>query len=85
MTIQQTSLEAWDRLQKTLGDRQSEVLVALKQLKRANNREIAEYLDIPINQITGRIFELRELKLVEEAGTKIDNITKRKTIVWKLC
>lgn len=83
MTIQQTSIDAFNEIH-NLGKRQLEVISALKELKVANNREIAELLDMPINSITPRCLELRDLKIVEEAGTKVDSVTKRKTMTWRL-
>lgn len=84
MVIKQTSLDSWDVLQKTLGSRQYAVLEALQALGSANNREIAEYLELPINQITPRTNELVKENLVVQDKIIVDSETHRKTIYWRL-
>ena len=59
-----TSLTAFADLIPTLENREMEVLKALKQLKLANNLMIAEYLHLPVNCITGRIYSLRQFGIV---------------------
>lgn len=81
--VQQTSIDAFHSLN-DLGGRQLEVFLAIKKLKVCNNREIADFLKMPINQITPRCAELRGMKLVEEAGTKVDLVTKKTTLLWKI-
>jgi predicted Zn-ribbon and HTH transcriptional regulator len=81
--IQQTSIEAYKDVLETLGERQSEVYEALKQLGEATNTMISRYLMIPINCVTPRVFELRDMKLV--GVSKVDKciVTGRKSIYWK--
>jgi DNA-binding MarR family transcriptional regulator len=66
-----------------LGDRQHSVLQWLEQNGPASNREIAEGLKWPVNAVTGRVFELRDMELVADAGTKVDGITGRRVHVWR--
>lgn len=82
--IQETSKEAYKDVKSSLGMRHKQVILALVTLKRANNREIAQYLNMPINCITGRVNELRKMNRIEQDSIKVDNITKRPTIKWRL-
>ena len=56
--------------------------MAIENLEKPNLRDIAEYLHLPINSVTGRVNELVKFKLVSEGGKKIDSKTKRNTIWW---
>ena len=47
------------------------------------NSEIGYILGIPINRITGRVFELRELSLIKDGGTRSCNITHKQCHYWK--
>lgn len=57
--------------------RQIEVLHVISMFAPITNREISEKLHLPINSITGRVKELRELGLVEFLGKKYDDVTER--------
>lgn len=62
-----TSKEAYSNILLTLSEKRANVLNALDELGVANNDEISIQLGWPINRVTGRITELRKLKLVELA------------------
>ena len=62
--VQVTSVISFYAVLNELGERQKEVLIALKNLKVANNLMIAQYLNLPINSITGRMNELRKKGIV---------------------
>lgn len=81
--IQQTSIEGYTYIQKDLGKRQLEVLKALMVLQEGSNTRIAKYLNKPINCITGRIKELRDLRYVGFANYGICEFTGRRVILWK--
>ena len=82
--IQDTSLRAFYALQSTLGRAQKEVLDALRSQVNATNAEIAWMLNHrPINTITPRTFELREIGLVEEAGKRKCRVSGRTAIAWR--
>lgn len=49
-----------------------------------SNREIAVYAELPINSVTPRCKELRDLGLVVEKGRVEDPITKKTVTVWGL-
>lgn len=72
--IAETSMQAYAAIQNKLGARQEEVYNAIKLLGRASNEEVADYLGLPINRITGRCTELRNFGLIA-----VDGITKNKS------
>ena len=59
--VRTTSVYSYLYVLDTINSRQLTVLYVLKKLKEANNREIAEAVGIPINEVTPRIHELRNL------------------------
>lgn len=81
--VQQTSLEAYWDIEPKLANRQRQVLEYLVRypLGRTNN-EIANGMDLPINQVTPRIFELRKKRLVAEFGKRCCAITGRIALAW---
>ncbi len=81
--IQQTSLESYNKLT-DLNLRQKEVLDALKQLGEANNLMISKKVELPINMVTPRVFELRGKGLIEESYKDKCPVTKKTTIFWKI-
>lgn len=81
--VQDTSKEAFYALD-NLGARQFQVYGILKQNGAMCNRQIAEALEIPINQITPRTNELVEAGAVEQAYKEIDEITNRRVIYWRI-
>ena len=81
--VTETSLEAFESIQPDLGDKQWAVYRTIKKLQPCDNSMIAEYLKTPINSITPRTKELRDLKLVTFCDYGINRHTKRKVILWK--
>lgn len=71
MTTVATSREAYDAIQPKLGKRQTEVYEALKVLGRASREGIADHLGWPINKLTGRVKELKELEMIETSGVTL--------------
>jgi len=83
--IQETSVESYLEISKHLGDKQEEVLFAIKQMVAGTDTEIANYLGYSdINCVRPRRFELVELGLVREVGKRICSITGKRAIVWGL-
>ena len=84
--IQQESLEAFEAVRQNLGKRQIQVLDAIKYLQYATNSMIASYLKLRINQVTGRVKELRDKRpiLVKESHTSWCPITKSRATYWEL-
>ena len=83
-TTEATRYESYKYARNTLSRRQNEVLQSLRNMGRASNREISEYMDREINTITGRVLELRQKGLVKPGGTKRET-TGRLAIVWVPC
>lgn len=65
--IQSTSQEAYDKIIDKLGHRQMQVFHALQFIEPACNKKIASYLEMPINEITPRVNELRYKGVVKLA------------------
>lgn len=79
----QTKLNSFFQLgENYLGGRRKQVLDAIDKMVDPNNREIALFLELPINCITGRVKELRDMGLVEAKSKKEDTLTKTETTTW---
>jgi hypothetical protein len=68
--------------------RQSSIYKFLKSAGRGSagysNRQIAEILKWPINVVTPRVLELRELGYVELAGRRADHRSGISVMHWKV-
>jgi len=84
MVSQQTSLMAYSEIKMELGERQEEVYNLIKSLGSVNNMIIARRLALPINSVTPRVYELRELGLVEKDCMRACPISKRITWFWRI-
>jgi len=82
--MKQTSLEAYRKVLPKIGTRQRDVLEVIRNHEGITNCEIAEELGWSINRITGRVLELREMGLVEDAGVRMLP-GQRKMHGWKVC
>lgn len=68
-----------------IGEKQAAVLLTIARNKSGlSNSDIAASMSTSINRVTGRTFELRELGLVVEAGSKVDLSTGRTVTLWKI-
>lgn len=83
MAIQQTSIEAYQSIQPTLNQRQKQIYQIIKTHPGISNNEIKRITKLGINQITPRVYELRQKGLVRCRGIKIDRITKRAVMCWE--
>ena len=81
---QQTSLWAYQEIQATLAPRQQQVYEALKRSEGMTNGELSSFLNVPINSITPRIFELREKGLVREKEKRICKSSGFRAITWEV-
>lgn len=83
MTVQPNSLAAYDTVD--LSSRQAEVFGAIRDLHRLgrkpSDQDVAVWLDLPINSVTGRRGELHEQGLIVLAEHK-KGPTGRKVAVW---
>ena len=84
MTVTETSLEAFEKVLPKIGQKQMEVYETLLNSKiPLTNMEIAKFMNWSINRVTGRVLELRILKLVKFAGRRPCRITKNNANVWR--
>jgi len=81
MTVAQTSLLAYAQVKSRLNGRRLQVYEAIKMLEPVDNLRISEYLELPINQITGRVNELMHMGLIQEE-MKAKNRNGREAIFW---
>lgn len=81
--IKQPTLWAYIGIQPTLGRRHKEVLKALEDLGPTYNLKIANHLGLPINSITGRTKELRDMGKVREAFIGQCSETGRSVTYWE--
>ncbi len=81
--IQDTSIKAYreDALP-TLGQRQAEVLKAIRTLGECTNSELAIHLGFSINRVTPRCLELRQAGKVVDIGKRKCPVTGRLAYVW---
>ena len=84
MSIQQTSLEAYINIAKELGQRQLQVYRILCKIQPATNCMLSQACMLPINQVTPRIHELRQMGLVTEEKKANCKITGRTAIYWRV-
>jgi len=67
-----------------LPESRARVLKALEKLGKATNKEISNFLGLPVNSVTGRCKELREYNVVIESGSKWDANTKRNVTLFQI-
>ena len=67
-----------------LGDKQQKILDTMYLRDNWTNEEIAHYLDIGINRVVGRVFELRQLGLVVPAMKRQCTITGMVVQAWRI-
>ena len=77
--IDSNSLEAFNEIKPKLSNRPRLVFQALRN-KPASNNTLAKRMQIPINQVTPRVLELRKKGLVKKVYSEIEN--GRTVNVW---
>ncbi len=81
MPVAETSKQAYKKVNHKLGRMQSKVYKALKELGRATDLQLADFLDLPINEVTGRRNELVDYGMVVESG-RLFNKTGHTAKAW---
>ena len=77
--------KSWIEIQENLGNIHRLVINTLSKHKNGlTNLELADKLNKPINEVTGRISELKRKKLVIENGTKINKNSGKLNTVFKI-
>lgn len=82
MGIADTSLLTYADIKVELGVRQKAVLDVITYLGSCTNTEISKFIGLPINQITPRVFELREKRCVVLDTKRECKVTGRLAMVW---
>ena len=82
--IRETSLTAYRDIEASLGMRQQTVYKAIKYLGCPTNLEISRFKKIPINQVTPRVFELREKGVVVECEKRECSVSGRVVLSWRI-
>jgi len=80
--IQQQSIQAFELIKPELGKRQAQILNVIFQLGSASNHQISEFLNLEINQITGRTNELSKKNRIYEVKKGYDGHSKVKVTFW---
>jgi DNA-binding MarR family transcriptional regulator len=85
--MQQTSLEAYHKIEGSLGWAQSEVLRVLRDAAvhgfDMTNSELAQLLKWSINRVTPRVKELRDQGLVVVSRKRVCGVTGFTVLAWK--
>jgi len=82
--VAETSRLAYYSIRCELDSRKTEVFGVIDDSPGFCNREIAFVLGLPINSVTPRVKELRDLGLVVCSGVKVDSMTGRSVKTWKV-
>jgi len=83
--IQDTSLEAYKVLEPELGERQQQIYNVLKKFPDGrSNLSISRILGLPINCVTPRVKELRDMGLVVFSHYNKDRVTGRRCMCWRI-
>jgi len=86
-SMQQTSLEAYDSIKHSLGAAQLRVRDTFYESPGVadwTNLELARSLGWDINRVTGRVYELRRLGVLEESRKRTCLIGGRNCIAWRI-
>lgn len=80
--VQQTSVSALASLP-NITERQQAVLRVIDTAGPICNKAIAQQLGVPVNEVTGRVFELRQKGQVIESHKDVWQGTGKTVIWWK--
>lgn len=84
MTAQQTSLEAYKSIRKSLPFSYKAVISVFNPKEDLSNTEIASRLGWPINRVTPIVKELRAMGYIYYYKTRKCQITGRMVMTWRL-
>lgn len=81
--LQQTSLEAYQKVQPKISYSQQAILSVLEGFKSPlTNAEIAKLLGWAINRVTPRVLELRNKGLLVDCGVRPCTVTQNNAHQW---
>jgi Mn-dependent DtxR family transcriptional regulator len=67
-----------------LSPKREKVYKAIKFMGKCTNKMIAKFLNVPINEVTGRVKELTEAGKVKEAGKINCPLTNKPNALWQI-
>jgi predicted transcriptional regulator len=78
-----TQLQSWDEIQSTVSEKRLKVLDIIRRSERgATLFEIVESIGWPVNRVSGRVTELKKLKLIHSEGTRKNPESGAQGNVW---
>ena len=83
MSYQYTSRQAYRDL-KRVNDKQAQVFRVIELAQPASNYDIAKHLSWPINRVTPRVLELRDMDFIELAHKARHPATNRTMMFWRV-
>ncbi len=83
--MQETSLDAFESIKPELKLKRKKVYEAIKLQgsQGATLFELVKMIGRPVNEISGRVTELRKAFMIEEFGKRTNPDTLKNAIVWK--
>jgi len=83
--MQDTSLESWcNTVKPQLTERQLEIYQTIQKSPNHTAAEYAQQLVRPVNTISGRFGELRDLGKIQRIQRRQCNVTKGNAWTWKI-
>ncbi len=82
--MKQTSIEAYQSIKPDLKTLHKRIMHAFKKIKSGSFRDISRAAQLTDAQVWRRLNELEKKNLIEENGTKICDISKRRVTVYKI-
>lgn len=82
--MNQNSLVAYTNILGSLSKRRMQVYSAIEYLGAASNLQISNFVKLPINCVTGRTKELRDLEVVMESHKAPCSKTNQMVSYWKV-
>lgn len=80
---EQVRNKSFEEIQNNLGNLQKQVYAVIQQNEPIYNEKIADLLNKFPHTVTPRVLELRELGLIEFAGTSKSPTTNKTVSLWK--
>lgn len=84
MGVTQTSMESFKAVVPKLSEKQQVVYDTIHDNPGMSNHDIARFLHWEINTVTPRVNELRDKGVVDYGGDKVDRLTDRKVMTWRV-
>lgn len=84
MTSIETRNQAYLSILDSLGEKRRIVYQAIKHMRGATNHQIAEFLNWPINCVTGRVSELRKMFLIKSERKNGNTFSGNDHAIWEI-